>query len=156
MSRKEYGLTLVEILIVISIMSVIVALGLPSMTRFIQSNQLTSTTNELLGDIQRTRVAALRNGSIEHLDIYNTCTIINSSVILCTQGFSQTPTNYGLLQRLSFGPQGQLLFIKNDPPPFGYIAVKHNKLDRARCIRILPTGNALVVDCPADINIGGA
>lgn len=69
MIKKQVGVTLLELMVALTILSILATIGLPSMTKFIQSNQLTNTTNYLLGDIQRTRTEALRNSTIATLSI---------------------------------------------------------------------------------------
>lgn len=145
MIKKQVGVTLLELLVALTILSILATIGFPSMARFIQSQQLTSTTNELLGDIQRTRTNALRNSIIASLSIRDDLCQNGDTHAFCIKGYSQTGDP---LPNIQFGPQGQLLQIKGDPPPFGYINIKHKALNQSRCITLLPTGNAFVATCP--------
>lgn len=60
--RSESGFTLVELMIVIALLAVIAAVAVPGFQRLVENNQVTSTTNRLVGALNFARSEALREG----------------------------------------------------------------------------------------------
>jgi type IV fimbrial biogenesis protein FimT len=56
------GFTLLELMVVVAIVAVLATLGMPSFTRLIQANTVSSTANILLADLRYTRSEAIRRG----------------------------------------------------------------------------------------------
>jgi len=75
--KKYSGFTLVELMITLIVVSILLAVGLPSLRGFLQDNQLVAATNELLSAIHVARSEAIK---------------LNSSVTICesTNGTSCT------------------------------------------------------------------
>ncbi|WP_431686870.1 GspH/FimT family pseudopilin [Hahella sp. NBU794] len=59
---KQKGFTLVELMVVLTILAIALAFGLPSMGYIIDSNRLTSSTNELVGALNFARSEAVKRG----------------------------------------------------------------------------------------------
>ena len=62
MSRFDSGFTLVELMIVVTIMVVLIAIGVPSYQSLITSNNIAAESNSLLGDLQYARSQAIKQG----------------------------------------------------------------------------------------------
>lgn len=63
--KKHSGFTLVELLIVLSIVGILITLGLPSTGTFLRGNQLVASTNELLSALHVARAEAIKtNGRV--------------------------------------------------------------------------------------------
>ena len=66
--RKKFparrGFTLVEMMIIISIVGLIAAIAAPPMFRFVQSNTLQTTTDRMLADLQYARSLSISNGQV--------------------------------------------------------------------------------------------
>lgn len=62
MSRSK-GVTLIELMVVIVIIAIVATIALPSFSRMIENNRLTTTTNELVGLLSFARSEAIRRGS---------------------------------------------------------------------------------------------
>jgi type IV fimbrial biogenesis protein FimT len=60
--RKTSGFTLIEALVVLSIIAVLLSLAAPSFKSMIQSNNMTSTVNGFLADMRFARSEAIRRG----------------------------------------------------------------------------------------------
>lgn len=60
--RKTSGFTLIEALVVLSIIAVLLGLAAPSFKSMIQSNNMTSTVNGFLADMRFARSEAIRRG----------------------------------------------------------------------------------------------
>ena len=60
--RKRQGVTLIELLIVMSILIVIAGLGLPSVMRMLDRSRLTSAAKELQAELNRTRLESMKSG----------------------------------------------------------------------------------------------
>ena len=61
-NRRQQGLTLIELLIVMSILVVIAGLGLPSVMRMLDRSRLTSAAKELQAELNRTRLESMKSG----------------------------------------------------------------------------------------------
>ena len=59
--RSLRGFTLVELLVGITLVAVLLALGLPSMSAFIQNNKISSAAGNYLAGLQLARAEAIRN-----------------------------------------------------------------------------------------------
>jgi type IV fimbrial biogenesis protein FimT len=59
-ARGEGGFTLIEFLVVISILAILLSVGVPSFVHFLANNRLTAAANGLLTDIQMARSEAGR------------------------------------------------------------------------------------------------
>lgn len=60
-SHRQTGFTLIELMIVVAIIAVIASLGLPSFKRQMQSNDVSSDTNYILGFLSYARSEAVTN-----------------------------------------------------------------------------------------------
>jgi len=61
--KRQKGLTLIELLISIVVLTVILALGIPSFMQFIKNNRLTAQANNLVVSVQLARSEAVKRGS---------------------------------------------------------------------------------------------
>lgn len=59
----QRAFTLVEMMITIAVLAIVLGIGVPSMSAFIESNRLTSVTNDLLSSLQYARAEAIRQRS---------------------------------------------------------------------------------------------
>lgn len=59
---KCAGFTLMELMVVVAIIAILAALGLPSFSRLVQANAVSNTANTLLADLRFTRSEAIRRG----------------------------------------------------------------------------------------------
>jgi len=60
---KNSGFTIIELIVTLTIAAILLAIAVPSMSRFIQANRLTSAANELIGDLALARSEALKRGT---------------------------------------------------------------------------------------------
>lgn len=58
--KNQKGVTLIELMIGLGVMAIIAAIALPSYRALVQNNQLTTTSNEVLGLIQLARSEAIK------------------------------------------------------------------------------------------------
>lgn len=58
--KKNSGFTLIELLITLFIVGILIAVGLPSTSAFLRSNQLVASTNELLSALHVARAEAIK------------------------------------------------------------------------------------------------
>lgn len=61
--NAERGLTLLEVLVTVVIVSLLAVAGVPSWRAFVQNNQRVATTNALLADLNYARSEAIRRGA---------------------------------------------------------------------------------------------
>lgn len=62
-SKRQAGVTLIELMIVVVIAAIMAAVAAPSFSSFIQSTRLTSTMAQLTGDLNRARSEAIKRNS---------------------------------------------------------------------------------------------
>src|ERR1700735_1178000 len=60
--RASAGITLLEVLTVITIVSILMAIGVPSYQYVTSSNRISGEVNSLLGDLQYARAEAIKEG----------------------------------------------------------------------------------------------
>jgi prepilin-type N-terminal cleavage/methylation domain-containing protein len=65
--RRRQGFTLVELLVLIGIIGVVMALGIPSFNNFVRNNRLASATDRLAADIQLARSMSISTGQIHRM-----------------------------------------------------------------------------------------
>ena len=58
--RRNAGFSLVELAVVVAVMAIIMAIGLPSLRDVIANNRLSSTTNEVLSLMQLAKIESIR------------------------------------------------------------------------------------------------
>ncbi len=61
--QRNSGFTLIELIVTLTIAAVLMALAVPSMTRFIFGDRLMTQTNELMADLSYARSEAIKRGS---------------------------------------------------------------------------------------------
>lgn len=59
----ERGLTLVELMVVLAVLGLIIAVGLPNFKGVLNSSRLSSTANEFIGGVQVARAEAIRRAT---------------------------------------------------------------------------------------------
>ena len=59
--NRQSGLTLLEVLITTGLMAVILGLGVPSMSKYIDNSRAAAATNELIASINEARAEAIKN-----------------------------------------------------------------------------------------------
>lgn len=60
--KTEKGFTLVELVVAMVVLGVVATIALPGLTRLIESNQLTTSANDLVGALNAARSEAVRMG----------------------------------------------------------------------------------------------
>ena len=61
--RYQIGFTLIEALITVALLSVLLGVGIPSLTTLVRDNALVTETNHLIGDLNQARSEALKSSS---------------------------------------------------------------------------------------------
>lgn len=61
--RGQRGFTLIEMMVVISLLAILLAVGVPSFRAMIQQNRVTAVTNDLVAALQFARSEAIRTGA---------------------------------------------------------------------------------------------
>ncbi|MFO7857682.1 MAG: GspH/FimT family pseudopilin, partial [Ectothiorhodospiraceae bacterium] len=66
--RNERGFTLIELMITIAIAAILITVAVPGFQNLLQSNRVTSSTNELITAIATARSHAIRRGNDVRVD----------------------------------------------------------------------------------------
>jgi type IV fimbrial biogenesis protein FimT len=102
MSKKEHGMTLVELMVALAIGVILLTIGIPAFQTMMQGNQATGAANEMLGAIRLARSEAVKRAV---------------PVSLCAKQ-DQDPTNHSCTD--GDWSNGWLLFTDaNGPGAFG-------------------------------------
>ncbi|HYN77498.1 MAG TPA: GspH/FimT family pseudopilin, partial [Lamprocystis sp. (in: g-proteobacteria)] len=61
-AQRQVGFTLIELMFTVGLLSILLAIGIPSFSSLIASTKLTNTTNTLIGHLQYARSEAVKRG----------------------------------------------------------------------------------------------
>ncbi len=127
------GFTLVEMMIILLVIGVMAGLAAPPMFRFVQSNNLNTTTDRMMADLQYTRSLAISNGRVLSFSCdvggYQITDPVSGDV-LRTTNFKSGLAMAGAAQTANFFPWGMA-----DAMVFNLTNASGNKQ-----INLLPTG----------------
>lgn len=70
-SKRATGFTIIEMMMVLAIVAVLAAIGIPSFNTTIKNNRLVAASNEMVGAINFARMEAVRRGSRVHFGAGN-------------------------------------------------------------------------------------
>lgn len=66
--RRYAGFTLVELMVVVAILAIVTAIGVPSFNTMIQNNRLSAAVNDVSGALNYARAEAVRRGRTVQVD----------------------------------------------------------------------------------------
>jgi type IV fimbrial biogenesis protein FimT len=82
MNKRSYGFTLIEIMITLAVFALLLAVGLPSMTIWLQNQQIRTSAEGLQAGLQFARAEALRRNAPVRFQLVDTltpaCVLINN------------------------------------------------------------------------------
>lgn len=133
------GFTLVEAMIIISLVGLLVAMVGPPMYGYLQSHKLQSNTDRMVADLQFARSQAVARGTVIRIDTteagYTITDMSDGSVLL--QHVLDDGVALGMVQQANFFPWGV-----SDNTAFNISNTKG-----AKQLNLLPTGT-VEVTCP--------
>ncbi len=71
MNKHESGMTLIELLVAITVLTILIGVGVPTYDRLSVSNRLSSQVNELVASVHYARSEAIKRGSPVQLCVAN-------------------------------------------------------------------------------------
>ncbi len=77
--KKNFGMTLLELLVTLAVVGILVAIGVPSMTTFIKNDRITTQINTLVGHL-----ALARSEAVKRAAPVSVC--VSSNTTVCTGG----------------------------------------------------------------------
>ena len=83
MNKRSHGFTLIEIMVTLAVMALLLMLGLPSMTTWLQNQQIRTSAEGLQAGLQFARAEALRRNAPVRFQLVNTLT---SACVLANTG----------------------------------------------------------------------
>lgn len=126
------GFSLVEMMVLVGVFGLITALAIPSISNYVRSNRLATTTERMAADIQMVRSMSIANGRIYRLTATSSGYTITDPItgdVVRNRNFHNTVT-LAADATVNFFPWGmadpQILVINGDTG--------------VRAIQILPTG----------------
>jgi len=60
-ARQQFGITFLELMIVLIIVAVLALIGVPGFQTAVQNNRITAATNDLIASLQQARMAAIKH-----------------------------------------------------------------------------------------------
>ena len=136
---KKYssrGFTLIELMVTVAVLVILLTIGVPSMTNWIDSNRATATANNIVGGLQYARSEAVRlNQDMTFTLTGNNWTVVNGGTVL-REGQIRNGVTVSNAGARVFNSAGALT-ASSSP-----IAV--NSGSAARCVRIMRGGKASV------------
>ncbi len=67
-SRKN-GFTLIEMIVTLTVASILATIAIPSYRQFVESGRLTAATNDFVADVSHARIEAMKRGSASQMGI---------------------------------------------------------------------------------------
>lgn len=115
-TRRSAGYTLIELMIVVAIIGVLMAVGLPAFNDLIKNNRRTTVVNEIVSYLMTARAEAVKRGQP-----VTVCGNTTSGGTSCTGG---TNWDYGFM-----------VFFDGGPPPAGAVAADGAIADLSHLLR---------------------
>ncbi|MFV0438983.1 MAG: GspH/FimT family pseudopilin [Desulfopila sp.] len=76
--KRDNGFSFIELVVVLAILSVLAAIGLPALRQWVPNYQLKAATQELYGNLQKARMEAIKtNSTVSTVFDTSTCTAAN-------------------------------------------------------------------------------
>ena len=94
--KKNKGFTLIELMVTVSVLSILVVVGIPQMTQFAASNRLSSEINQIVGALNLARSESVKRGRV---------------VTICG---TTTPNNNGAICNSTDWEDGWIVFMDVD------------------------------------------
>ncbi len=60
----EQGFTIIELMLAVTVMGILLAIGIPSFTEFVRNNQMVAQTNQFIGGLSYARSESIRSAAV--------------------------------------------------------------------------------------------
>ncbi len=146
-TESDRGFTLVELLIVLVIVGVIAALGVPNLISLFRSNQVKSALHTLVGAIKETQKQAMRQGKLCRINIDPSTNNLTATPNSCLLGNRTINDNITIRTNLSGSTPNIAFSHKGSTTKMGTIVLSSDITDNQQCfvislgLGIIRTGN---------------
>ena len=163
-SKTQSGVTLIELLIGLVVLSLLLGLGVPAFRTWIQNTQIRTAADALLNGLQVARAEAIRHNRLVQFQLGNQTEWSVSTVAVPPEQLQYRPNTEGTTSTavtvtpggattVTFNSMGGTVANNDTSQTITAIDIRSSNLSSARTLRIVvsPSGAARMCDPPTNV-----